>query len=70
MQDFSLFSTSVKSNGLPIAFVAAKLILGYSLVELPNSITKVTQTCFEPALDYVVVKVPRWDLRKFQACFL
>lgn len=55
-----------KATGYPLAFVAAKLILGYSLVELPNSITKVTQTCFEPALDYVVVKVPRWDLRKFQ----
>ena len=55
-----------KATGYPLAFVAAKLILGYSLVELPNSITKVTQTCFEPALDYVVVKVPRWDLRKFK----
>ena len=55
-----------KATGYPLAFVAAKLILGHSLIKLPNSITKVTQTCFEPALDYVVVKVPRWDLRKFQ----
>jgi len=55
-----------KATGYPLAFVAAKLALGYSLVELKNSITAVTTACFEPALDYVVVKVPRWDLKKFR----
>jgi carbamoyl-phosphate synthase large subunit len=55
-----------KATGYPLAFVAAKLSLGYSLLELPNSITKVTKACFEPALDYVVVKIPRWDLQKFR----
>ncbi|MGQ9852669.1 MAG: carbamoyl-phosphate synthase large subunit, partial [Candidatus Oleimicrobiaceae bacterium] len=55
-----------KATGYPLAFVAAKLALGHSLVELENSITKVTRACFEPALDYVVVKIPRWDLSKFR----
>lgn len=55
-----------KATGYPLAFIAAKLALGYSLIELPNSITKKTQACFEPALDYVVVKIPRWDLTKFK----
>ncbi len=55
-----------KATGYPLAFVAAKLGLGYSLLELENSITKVTKACFEPALDYVVVKIPRWDLQKFR----
>ena len=55
-----------KATGYPLAFVAAKLALGYSLVDLPNSITKVTKACFEPALDYIVVKIPRWDLKKFR----
>jgi len=55
-----------KATGYPLAFVAAKLALGYGLVELENSITKVTKACFEPALDYVVVKIPRWDLQKFR----
>ena len=54
-----------KATGYPLAFMAAKLALGYSLADLPNSITKVTKACFEPALDYVVVKIPRWDLKKF-----
>jgi carbamoyl-phosphate synthase large subunit len=54
-----------KATGYPLAFVAAKLALGYSLPGLPNSITKVTAACFEPALDYLVVKIPRWDLKKF-----
>jgi len=49
-----------------LAYIAAKLGLGHSLAELPNPITKVTQACFEPALDYVVVKIPRWDLKKFR----
>lgn len=55
-----------KATGYPLAFIAAKLALGYSLTDLPNSITKKTMACFEPALDYVVVKIPRWDLTKFK----
>jgi carbamoyl-phosphate synthase large subunit len=55
-----------KATGYPLAFVAAKLALGYSLTDLPNTITKRTMACFEPALDYVVVKIPRWDLTKFK----
>ena len=54
-----------KATGYPLAFVAAKLGLGYGLHELSNSVTKVTTACFEPALDYVVCKIPRWDLTKF-----
>ena len=54
-----------KATGYPLAFVAAKLGLGYGLFELKNSVTKTTSAFFEPALDYVVVKVPRWDLTKF-----
>ena len=55
-----------KATGYPLAFVAAKLALGYSLTELRNSITQKTSACFEPAVDYVVVKIPRWDLKKFR----
>ncbi|MBM4171560.1 MAG: carbamoyl-phosphate synthase (glutamine-hydrolyzing) large subunit [Ignavibacteria bacterium] len=55
-----------KATGYPLAFVAAKLALGYGLHELQNSITKTTKAFFEPALDYIVVKVPRWDLKKFR----
>ncbi|MCF8222833.1 MAG: carbamoyl-phosphate synthase (glutamine-hydrolyzing) large subunit [Bacteroidales bacterium] len=55
-----------KATGYPLAFVAAKLALGYSLTDLKNSVTKTTTACFEPALDYVVCKIPRWDLNKFQ----
>ena len=55
-----------KATGYPLAFVAAKLGLGRSLTELPNAITRATMACFEPALDYVVVKAPRWDLQKFR----
>ena len=55
-----------KATGYPLAFVAAKIALGYSLTEIENRITKVTKSCFEPALDYIVVKVPRWDLSKFK----
>ncbi|MFW6128626.1 MAG: carbamoyl-phosphate synthase (glutamine-hydrolyzing) large subunit [Candidatus Aminicenantaceae bacterium] len=55
-----------KATGYPLAFTATKLALGYSLIDLPNSITKKTRACFEPALDYVVVKIPRWDLTKFR----
>ncbi|MBP1769374.1 MAG: carB [Candidatus Aminicenantes bacterium] len=54
-----------KATGYPLAFVAAKLALGRTLPDLPNSITRVTSACFEPALDYLVVKIPRWDLKKF-----
>ncbi|OGU57539.1 MAG: carbamoyl phosphate synthase large subunit [Ignavibacteria bacterium GWF2_33_9] len=55
-----------KATGYPLAFVAAKLGLGYGLHELKNSITKTTPAFFEPALDYVVCKIPRWDLNKFK----
>ena len=55
-----------KATGYPLAYVAAKLALGYSLPELRNSITGVTTACFEPALDYVALKIPRWDLDKFR----
>ena len=54
-----------KATGYPLAFVAAKLGLGYGLFELKNSVTKTTSAFFEPALDYVVCKIPRWDLTKF-----
>ena len=54
-----------KATGYPLAFVAAKLSLGYGLFELKNSVTKTTSAFFEPALDYVVCKIPRWDLSKF-----
>ena len=54
-----------KATGYPLAFVAAKLGLGYGLFELKNSVTKVTSAFFEPALDYIVCKIPRWDLGKF-----
>jgi len=54
-----------KATGYPLAFVAAKLALGYGLHELKNSVTKTTTAFFEPALDYIVVKIPRWDLNKF-----
>lgn len=54
-----------KATGYPLAFVAAKLGLGFGIFELKNSITKTTTAFFEPALDYVVVKIPRWDLTKF-----
>ncbi|HIH98351.1 MAG TPA: carbamoyl-phosphate synthase (glutamine-hydrolyzing) large subunit [Thermoplasmata archaeon] len=55
-----------KATGYPLAFIATKLALGNSLTEVENIITKETSTCFEPALDYVVVKYPRWDLQKFR----
>ncbi|MBT3300792.1 MAG: carbamoyl-phosphate synthase (glutamine-hydrolyzing) large subunit [Bacteroidetes bacterium] len=55
-----------KATGYPLAFVAAKLALGYGLHELKNSVTKYTSACFEPALDYIVCKIPRWDLNKFK----
>ncbi|HEU5228343.1 MAG TPA: carbamoyl-phosphate synthase (glutamine-hydrolyzing) large subunit [Ktedonobacteraceae bacterium] len=55
-----------KATGYPLAYVAAKLALGYGLTDLTNRVTGVTRACFEPSLDYVVVKIPRWDLEKFK----
>ncbi len=55
-----------KATGYPLAYVAAKLGLGQNLTEVKNQVTKTTQSAFEPALDYVVVKIPRWDLEKFK----
>ncbi|MFH1546067.1 MAG: carbamoyl-phosphate synthase (glutamine-hydrolyzing) large subunit [Patescibacteria group bacterium] len=55
-----------KATGYPLAHVAAKLALGYRLDEIPNAVTGNTTACFEPALDYLVLKVPRWDLQKFR----
>jgi len=55
-----------KATGYPLAFIAAKISLGYGLTELRNIITEVTSACFEPALDYIVLKYPRWDLEKFK----
>ena len=54
-----------KATGFPIAKIAAKLAIGYHLHEIPNDITRKTPACFEPAIDYVVVKIPRWDFEKF-----
>ena len=54
-----------KATGYPLAFIAAKLGLGIPLNEIRNSVTRETSACFEPSLDYVVCKFPRWDLRKF-----
>ncbi|MDP3970488.1 MAG: carbamoyl-phosphate synthase (glutamine-hydrolyzing) large subunit [bacterium] len=55
-----------KATGYPLAWIAAKLALGYSLSDLKNSITKTTSAFFEPALDYIALKIPRWDLKKFK----
>ncbi|MEM1581026.1 MAG: carbamoyl-phosphate synthase (glutamine-hydrolyzing) large subunit [Candidatus Bathyarchaeia archaeon] len=55
-----------KATGYPLAYIAAKLAIGYTLPELINKVTGITTACFEPALDYVVVKIPRWDLKKFR----
>ena len=55
-----------KATGYPLAYVAAKIALGYTLPEIPNAITRRTTAFFEPALDYIVCKMPRWDLQKFQ----
>ncbi|KAI8051313.1 hypothetical protein BDF22DRAFT_693127 [Syncephalis plumigaleata] len=54
-----------KATGYPLAFIAAKIALGYTLPELQNAVTKSTTACFEPSLDYIVTKIPRWDLSKF-----
>lgn len=58
-----------KATGYPLAYVAAKIGLGYNLPELKNSVTQSTSAFFEPALDYLVVKIPRWDLQKFSGAF-
>ena len=55
-----------KATGYPLAYIATKLALGYLLPELINKVTEITTACFEPALDYLIVKIPRWDLRKFR----
>ncbi|MEM0489939.1 MAG: carbamoyl-phosphate synthase (glutamine-hydrolyzing) large subunit [Ignisphaera sp.] len=55
-----------KATGYPLAYIAAKLALGYKLYEIMNKVTRKTSACFEPSLDYVVIKVPRWDLDKFE----
>ncbi|KAH8926066.1 carbamoyl-phosphate synthase [Atractiella rhizophila] len=55
-----------KATGYPLAYTAAKLALGHTLPELPNAVTKNTTACFEPSLDYIVTKIPKWDLKKFQ----
>lgn len=54
-----------KATGYPLAYVAAKLSLGIALPDITNSVTSNTTACFEPSLDYCVVKMPRWDLSKF-----
>jgi len=59
-------SLASKATGYPLAYIAAKLALGYRIYELLNKVTGRTCSCFEPSLDYVVVKIPRWDLEKFQ----
>jgi len=56
-----------KATGYPLAFIATKLALGYRLCEIKNSVTQVTSAFFEPALDYIVVKIPRWDTHKLKA---
>jgi len=59
-----------KATGYPLAFIATKLVLGHSLIQVENIITQETSACFEPALDYIVVKYPRWDLQKFKKASL
>ena len=55
-----------KATGYPLSFIAAKIALGHTLPELRNAVTKTTTAYFKPSLDYIVTKIPRWDLRKFQ----
>jgi carbamoyl-phosphate synthase large subunit len=67
---FSLSRSSAlasKATGYPLAYTAAKIALGHTLPELPNAVTKTTTACFEPSLDYIVTKIPRWDLAKFSS---
>lgn len=56
-----------KATGYPLAYTAAKISLGHTLPELPNAVTKTTTACFEPSLDYIVTKIPKWDLAKFSS---
>jgi carbamoyl-phosphate synthase large subunit len=56
-----------KATGYPLAYTAAKLALGHTLPSLPNAVTKTTTACFEPSLDYIVTKIPKWDLAKFSS---
>jgi hypothetical protein len=65
MYGFNIHPSWVAMSGYPLAYVAAKLSLGQDLVSIRNSVNKTTTACFEPALDYCVVKLPRWDLDKF-----
>jgi carbamoyl-phosphate synthase large subunit len=55
-----------KATGYPLAYIAAKLAIGYTLSEIKNKVTKVTLSCFEPALDYIIIKIPKWEMRKFE----
>lgn len=61
-----LFSSNSSSHSYPLAFVAAKLALGIPLPEIKNAVSQKTTACFEPSLDYIVTKIPRWDLDRFQ----
>lgn len=61
-----LFSCYALSHRYPLAFVAAKLALGIPLPEIKNAVSQKTTACFEPSLDYIVTKIPRWDLDRFQ----
>jgi carbamoyl-phosphate synthase large subunit len=62
----NLSALASKATGYPLAYTAAKIALGHTLPELPNAVTKSTTACFEPSLDYIVTKIPKWDLAKFQ----
>lgn len=64
---FTILSSALasKATGYPLAYTAAKIALGHTLPELPNAVTKTTTACFEPSLDYIVTKIPKWDLAKF-----
>jgi carbamoyl-phosphate synthase large subunit len=55
-----------KATGYPLAYIAAKLALGYKLYEIKNSVSKATTAFFEPSLDYITIKIPRWDFEKFE----
>ena len=63
--EVSFSALASKATGYPLAYTAAKIALGHTLPELPNAVTKTTTACFEPSLDYIVTKIPKWDLAKF-----
>lgn len=67
MFNFFFSALASKATGYPLAYTAAKIALGYTLPELPNAVTKTTTACFEPSLDYIVTKIPKWDLAKFSS---